>query len=171
MLDAAACSSLDAVLAKHGLVLRWKVSLLPEHYLTQALRPSIAAIYVYPSSAPLHAAHRRVGSRTQSRLMIPPGGCLLRGEVSRRDWTLAMPPLLLPKVAESTAASDEAAAAASAAAAGQLQGGRQNDNDTVRLWSERTNRKFAVLVDATGGDLNADEESFEFEVHRPRAVL
>ena len=85
VLDAASCSSLDAVLAKHGLVLRWTMSLMPEHFLAQALRPSVAAIYVYPSSAPLHAAHRRVGARTQSRVEIPPGGCLLRGEASRRE--------------------------------------------------------------------------------------
>ena len=177
MLDAAACGSLDAVLAKHGLILRWTMSLIPEHYLAQALRPSVAAIYVYPSSAPLHAAHRRVGSRTQSRLMIPPGGCLLRGEASRREWTLAMPPLLLPQAVESTAAPDAAAPAAVAAAtaARQLQGGgRDGEDDQVRLslGSERTSsRKFAVLVDAGVIDLDADEEGFECEVYRPRAVL
>ena len=148
VLDAASCSSLDAVLAKHGLVLRWTMSLMPEHFLAQALRPSVAAIYVYPSSAPLHAAHRRVGARTQSRVEIPPGGCLLRGEASRREWTLALPPLLLTR----------SNAAPTAACAGHA--------DTVRLWSERT-RKIAVLADL-GRDLGADDESFELEVHRPR---
>ena len=146
MLSAASCT-LDYVLAKHGLILRWTMSLVPDHFLAQALRPSVAGIYVYPASAPLHVAHRRVGARTQSRVAIPPGGCLLRGEASRREWTLALPPLLLPH--PSPSAGDGHA-------------------DKVRLWSERT-RKFAVLADR-GMDLEADDETFEFECHAPREI-
>ena len=145
ILGAATCGSLDNVLATHGLILRWTMSLMPDHFLAQALRPSVAAIYVYPSSAPLHAAHRRVGARTQSRIEIPPGGCLLRGEASRRDWTLALPPLLLMS----------SGAAPTPAGAPQ------------RLWSGRT-RKFAVLAEL-GAEL-ADDEVFEFQHHRPHPV-
>ena len=98
VLEAAQCTLAD-VLEQHGLVLRWTKSLAPAHFLAQALRPSVAAIYVFPSSAPLHAAHRRTGARTQARVEIAPGACLLRGSAARHQWTLALPPLLAPREA------------------------------------------------------------------------
>jgi hypothetical protein len=100
--------SLSDLLLEHGLMVTSTASLTPEQFLAQSLRPHVHGIYVDRSSAaPVHAAHRLVSARTQSRGEIPPGGCMLRGETARRDWTLAIPPLL-------TYASDLRAPAASA---------------------------------------------------------
>lgn len=87
------CELVD-ILAKHSLVVQHTISIEPANFLAQRLLPSIAGIYVCGGSAPLAAAHRRVGAGTQSRIEIPPGSCLLRGERSRHEWTLAIPPLL-----------------------------------------------------------------------------
>ena len=125
--------ALDVFLAQQGLTLRQTICMRPEEFLGQALRPTIAGFYVYPSSAPLHAAHRLAGSRSQSRAEIPPGGCLLRGPASRRAWTLAIPPLLSPAT------------------------------DRERM------REFAVLTDLWSATLDQEGESFQLEVHRPRA--
>ena len=89
----AACD-LQMELAQHGLVVRHVFTLDSAHFLAQALRPSISGIYVYPSSAPTHVAHRLLGARTQSRAEVAPGDCLLRGASARQQWTLAIPPLL-----------------------------------------------------------------------------
>ena len=85
---------LDSVLEQHGLVVRETATLDPEHFLPQSRLPSIAGIFNFASSAPLAVAHRRLGTRTQSRVVLPPGSCLLRGAAARDEWTLAIPPLL-----------------------------------------------------------------------------
>ena len=164
--------ALNDVLVRYDLSLRWWMSLMPEHFLGQALRPSVAGIYVYPSSAPLHAAHRRVGTKTQSRVEIRPGECLLRGPVSRRVWTLALTPLLSttdmgrtlrPEDAlEQTVEAVEHAAIHWSFPTCCSPG----DPGRMRLWSQRV-RKFAILVDR-GFDIVSDDEVFDFEVHRPR---
>jgi len=82
------------ILEQYGLVVRHIVQLEPEQFMAQRLLPSVAAIYCHPLSAPLAVAHRRINARTQSRVEILPGCCLLRGERARHDWTLAIPPLL-----------------------------------------------------------------------------
>ena len=135
---------LPDVLAQHEVRVSYTLSLIPEMYLAQALRPAIAGIYVYPSSAPLHAAHRRLGSRTQTRVEVPPGSCLMRGELARTAWTLAIPPLI----------------------------GRPPPPDGTRQWSERT-RKIALLALSTNdgsGDGSSDGMDVSFEVHRPRSA-
>ena len=48
----------------------------------RSCRPSLASMC--PSSAPLHVAHRRLGARTQSRVLMTPGSCLLRGKALGR---------------------------------------------------------------------------------------
>ena len=159
-----ACGGLDDFLATRRLILRWTMSLMPAHFLAQALRPSVAGIYVFPSSAPLHVAHRRVGARTQSRVEIPAGGCLLRGDASRHEWTLALPPLLTTHKA---CAYGAVVSDADVATAGERAPALTPTSEVPRLWSERV-RKFAVLADSAF-DLDADEEVFEFESHRPRA--
>ena len=112
---------LEELLQDHpGLAVIDRVSLVPEHFMAQTLLPIIAGIYVYPTSAPLRVAHRRIDARSQSRVELAAGACLLRGGNARNQWTLAIPPLL--------------------AASAQL-------GDKTRLWSERT-RKFALLADA-----------------------
>ena len=85
---------IESVLEQHGLVVRETATLDPEHFLAQSRLPSIAAIFVFASSAPLAVAHRRLGARTQSRVLLAPGSCLLRGAAARDEWTLAIPPLL-----------------------------------------------------------------------------
>ena len=93
---AASNPSLADVLADHKLVVRHTLTLAPEQFLPQQLRPSVAGIFVQNESAPLAVAHRRVRSRAQSHVELAPGGCLLRGVAARREWTLAIPPLLAP---------------------------------------------------------------------------
>ena len=85
---------IESVLQRHGLVVRQTATLEPEQFLAQSRLPSIAGIFVFASSAPLAVAHRRLGARTQSRVVLPPGSCLMRGEAARDEWTLAIPPLL-----------------------------------------------------------------------------
>ena len=84
------------MLALHQLVVRHSLTLAPEHFLPQQLRPSVAGVFVLHESAPTAVAHRRVRSRAQSRVELAPGSCLLRGAAARREWTLAIPPLLAP---------------------------------------------------------------------------
>lgn len=124
---------------------QWSVldmmSLPPGAFLAQTLLRTVAGIYVYPSSAPLHVAHRRLGSRTQSRVEVTPGRCLLRGESARHNWTLAIPPLLVSA------------------------GNRRHD--TTRQWSERT-RKIALLSDHATHERDLVELSYTIQVHRPR---
>lgn len=107
------------VLAQRGLVVHHWLSLEPNRFLQQTLLPSLVGVYVSPSSAPVHVAHRRLEARTQNRVEIGPGSCLLRGESSRTLWTIAIPPLLAPPPPP----------------------------DGKRLWSERT-REIALLADA-----------------------
>ena len=130
---------LDEIL--HGykdlIAIDW-VSLPPDHFLAQTHMPWCAGIYVAHTSAPMHAAHRRLGARTQSRVELAPGACLLRGSNARKDWTLAIPPLLVDSV---TPAGDKA-----------------------RLWSERT-RKFALLADANEC---IEDIHYSFEIYKPR---
>ena len=85
---------LQDVLTQQRLAVRQTVLLRPEHYLAQHLRPWIAGVYVAPTSAPVAIAHRKVGARTQSRVELVPGWCLLRAASARAGWTLAIPPLL-----------------------------------------------------------------------------
>lgn len=75
-------------------MVRWNVELNHQQFVAQKCAPSIAGLYNYASSALLHVAHRRLGARTQSRVEVAPGSCLLRGESARELWTLAIPPLL-----------------------------------------------------------------------------
>lgn len=128
---------LDDILGNDLICVDW-VSLLPEHFLAQTHMPWCAGIYVAHTSAPMHAAHRRLGARTQSRVELVPGACVLRGSNARKHWTLAMPPLLVGSI---TPAGDKA-----------------------RLWSERT-RKLALLADA---DECVENIRYSFDVYRPR---
>ena len=128
---------LDAILAKHRLRIGDRVSLGPEMFHPQSQLAWIAGIYVYESSAPLHVAHRRIGQRTQSRAELRPGSCLLRGELARQSWTLAIPPLL----------------------------GARPDG-TERLWSERT-RKFALLADVDESDERISYEFHSHTAREP----
>jgi hypothetical protein len=140
-------SDLDSILQEYGILFRDRVSLGPEMFHAQRHLPHVAGIYVYPSSAPLHVAHRRMGARTQSRTELLPGSVLLRGETARRDWTLAIPPLLVSRTV--------------------ALGARSSWPGRVREWSERT-RKFALL-----GDIGGSEEDFtyEFEAYQAREPL
>ena len=149
-LDVSISSDLDAsdvpaMLEQHGLLVRDRVSLGPDMWLGQRHFPLVAGIYVYPSSAPLHVAHRRIGARTQSRAELVPGSCMLRGEKARHEWTLAIPPLLVARAV--------------------ALGATPHFTSRERQWSERT-RKFALLADIDG-----EEEDFvyEFETYRARA--
>ena len=139
-LDPAA--GLEITLVQHGLLVRDRVSLGPEMFHAQRRLPQIAGIYVYPSSAPLHVAHRRIGARTQSRVELLPGSCLLRGERARCDWTIAIPPLLVARAVDLGAAPHWPCRA--------------------RQWSERT-RKFALLADK---DSEEADFIYEFEAYR-----
>ena len=109
--------------------------------------PQIAGIYVYPSSAPLHVAHRKIGARTQSRAELRPGSILLRDQQARRDWTLAIPPLLLARAV--------------------ALGATPRWTGRMRQWSERT-RKIALLADV---DSDAEDFEYAFEVHRAAVPL
>ena len=133
---------LPALLAHHSLIIADRVSLGPELFHAQSHLPWIAGIYVYPSSAPLHVTHRHLGSRTQTRAELLPGSCLLRGERARREWTIAVPPLLAVRNVASRV-------------------------ERLKLWSERT-RKFALLADA---DTSDDAITYAFEAHRPRGSV
>lgn len=123
-----------------------RISLPPDAFLEQTLLQAVVGVYVYPSSAPLHVAHRRLGARTQSRVLMTPGSCLLRGESARQNWTLAIPPLLLNS-STSNAAGSEALR-------------------TPRLWSERT-RKLALLSDHATRERDLAALSYTVRVHRP----
>ena len=90
-------AALEDVLLDRGLAVRLHTDLDPEHFLPQCPRPSILGVYVFADSAPLAVAHRKLGARTQSRVELVPGSCLLRGEAARYEWTLAIPPLLSPR--------------------------------------------------------------------------
>jgi hypothetical protein len=130
------------MLEQHRLRIGDRVGLMPAEFHPQRLLSYLAGVYVYPSSAPLHVAHRRIGSRTQSRAELLAGSCLLRGERARREWTIAIPPLLVARAV--------------------ALGARQPMNGTERQWSERT-RKFALLVDV---DAREDDITYDFHAFR-----
>ena len=82
--------------ARHGLLVGAVLSLSPEHFLPQRHLPSVVALYIEAGSAEVGAAHRKLHARTQSRHILPPRSLLHRGPVARREWSLAIPPLLTP---------------------------------------------------------------------------
>lgn len=68
-------------------------SVSPGELLPQALRATVAAVYLFPSSAPACVAHRRLSGRTQMRHILQPGETLLRTRECRDEWALSIAPL------------------------------------------------------------------------------
>ena len=118
----------------------------PDQFLPQTRLPLLAGIFVDPHFAPLHVAHRRIGARTQSRVEVPNGGCMLRGESSRREWTLAIPPL--------------------------LRGSSPNDEQLAQPPAQRRTRRIVLLVDQTTSAAQARDilDALAFVTHQPRSL-
>ena len=76
-----------------GLIVGGMFSLSPREFWRQQSRASVAAVWLFPSSHSLTVSHRKLGARTQTRWEIPPGACLWLGPQTRREWSVAIPPL------------------------------------------------------------------------------
>lgn len=86
--------SVQHVVERYGLHINQELTLAHNQFISQELRPKIAAIYLHTESSPLAVAHRCIGTRTQTRIELDPGSCVLRSKDAQRQWTLAIPPLL-----------------------------------------------------------------------------
>mmetsp|Transcript_7462 Transcript_7462/g.23091 ORF Transcript_7462/g.23091 Transcript_7462/m.23091 type:complete len:156 (+) Transcript_7462:195-662(+) len=68
-------------------------SLSPDELLLQDRREHIAALWLFPSSAPVCVAHRRLQSRTQMRHILQPGQLLQRNAECCVNWAISIAPL------------------------------------------------------------------------------
>ena len=73
-----------------------RLRLRPDQFLPQAMQEDVAAVQAIGHS--LYVSHRKLSSRSQTRQKVEPGQCLFRGERARKEWTLALPPLVPPAV-------------------------------------------------------------------------